>query len=108
MSSSHDTTLNIWDAYTGAIVTHLEGRECWVSAICFSPCGRYIVSAFGDNTWKVWRVRDVSCFATLSEYGSPVKNVVFTPDGKMLWFVAQDGTVLGRRLTNLVPDELVQ
>ena len=108
LSSSHDTTLNIWDTYTGAIVTHLEGRECWVSAICFSPCGEYIVSAFGDNTWKIWRVRGMSCLATLSEHGSPVINIVFTPDGKMLWFVAQDGTVFSRRLIDLVQDELLQ
>ena len=46
VSASHDGTLKLWDAQTGAELATLAGHADVVQACAFSPDGRRIVSAF--------------------------------------------------------------
>ncbi|EJF61814.1 WD40 repeat-like protein, partial [Dichomitus squalens LYAD-421 SS1] len=104
LSASDDRTMKVWDAHTGAMVRSLDGHEIGVRGACFSPCGTYIASA--AETVRIWRTSDGSCLAVLSDHDDPwVSHVAFTPDGTMLWSGAFNGTVLGRRLQDVIPDE---
>ncbi|EJF58830.1 WD40 repeat-like protein, partial [Dichomitus squalens LYAD-421 SS1] len=105
LSASWDKTMKISDARTGAVVRSLDGHKGRVHKACFSPCGRYIASASVDKTVRVWRTGDGSCLATLSDHGEAVWEVAFTPDGTMLWSAADNGTVWGRRVQDIVPDD---
>ncbi|EJF58710.1 WD40 repeat-like protein [Dichomitus squalens LYAD-421 SS1] len=106
LSASDDETMKVWDAHTGAVVQSLMGHEDPVRSVCFSPSGKYVVSTFDEGAMpRVWRTSDGSCFATLSDHGCWVSHVAFSPDGTMLWSGAVNGTVLGRRLQDIVPDE---
>ena len=43
VSSSHDKTVQIWDATTGAKVTKMEGHSFSVQPVAFSPDGVDVV-----------------------------------------------------------------
>ncbi len=54
VSGSHDHTLKLWDAKTGACEATLQGHHGWVSGCAFSPDARFIISGSWDQTLKVW------------------------------------------------------
>jgi WD40 repeat protein len=51
---SHDKTIRVWDAYTGKLLTVLEGHTLPVYAVAISPAGTKIVSGSTDKTLRVW------------------------------------------------------
>ena len=75
----------VWEAMTGkeiASVTH----DSDVSAIAFSPDGKYVVSG-GDNTARVWEAMTGKEIARMT-YDNSVHSVAFSPDGR---YVASGG-----------------
>ncbi|KAI1795734.1 WD40-repeat-containing domain protein [Ganoderma leucocontextum] len=76
-----------------------------VMRACFSPCGKYVVSASRDETVRLWRTTrdsDGSCVRTCSEHERLVTHVAFSPDRKILSSCAGDGTVVIRRMQDIV------
>jgi WD40 repeat protein len=59
----------------------LSGHTDNVYAVAFSPDGKVIVSASGDNTAILWDLPGGRPRATL-EHDAPVYEAVFSPDGK--------------------------
>jgi WD40 repeat protein len=56
-SSSHDTTLRLWDADSGACQAVLSGHGGRVNSLSATDDGRWLVSSSDDNTARVWDVR---------------------------------------------------
>jgi hypothetical protein len=55
VSGSHDRTVKVWDAQSGALLRSLEGHTDSVSAVTVSPDGRFIVSGGSlDGSVQVW------------------------------------------------------
>src|SRR5205807_2045057 len=46
--------LMLWDRQSGNEIRALSGHEAYVSAVAFSPDGRFFVSGSRDNTLRVW------------------------------------------------------
>lgn len=59
------------------------GHTGWVTAISFSPDGRYLASASIDGTVKLWRLEDGS-MRTIGVHASRVESLAFSPDGAYL------------------------
>ena len=57
MSASHDKTLNVWDAATGAKISVLEGHSEAVYGVSFSPDGGKMTTGGADRSVLVWDAR---------------------------------------------------
>jgi WD40 repeat protein len=63
-----------------------------VSDVEFSPDGTAVAtSSRVDKTVRVWDSRTARALAILGEHVKPVRNVVFSPDGRFLLDVSHDG-----------------
>ena len=97
-SGSNDSTVKVYDSYTGdALLTldgHGQGRV--VNTVEFSPDGQHIMSAASDGTVQLWKVSDGTKQKTYNEHRASVTMAVFAPDGLTLASGSQDGTVVIR------------
>ncbi|NIT03423.1 WD40 repeat domain-containing protein, partial [Candidatus Saccharibacteria bacterium] len=48
--------MSVWDVENGAVSKVLEGRECGIYSVAWSPDGQVIACAFGDSTIGVWDI----------------------------------------------------
>ncbi|MDA1055848.1 MAG: protein kinase [Planctomycetota bacterium] len=71
----------------------LKGHTNWVSSVAFSPDGKRLASASGDQTVKVWDVTGGQKTLTLTGHSSFVYCVAFSPDGKWLASASRDKTI---------------
>ena len=95
VSSSHDHTICMWDAQTGAQVGNpLQMHTSSALSVVFSPNGRYIVSGSYDHKIYIWDAQ------TGDQVGSPlhghtsvVESVAFSPNGRHIVSGSWDHTI---------------
>ena len=87
----------IWNMETRQIVGHLEGHGGWVSAVCYSPDGRWIASTEPTSTTVyLW---DAQTHQLIREWHSGEPNpdadtfqLFFSPDSQRLYAITQEGS----------------
>jgi WD40 repeat protein len=70
-SGSHDKTVHIWRADTGAHVAALQGHDKYVLALAVLSDGR-LASGSWDNTVRLWDVSHPASAPRVLRHGSPV------------------------------------
>ena len=86
---NHPTVQENW----GNSVQTLEGHRDWVSAIAFSPDGKYLATGSHDNTVRLWDTATGALHSTLQGHGERVYGTAFSPKGDLASISPLDGTV---------------
>lgn len=82
-TGSHDRTIKIWDATTGALEQTLFGHRDWVWSLAAQPNGSILASGSFDGDVRLWNVQDGSVINTIT-VGARIWSVAFRSDGKKL------------------------
>ncbi|THU79247.1 hypothetical protein K435DRAFT_698261, partial [Dendrothele bispora CBS 962.96] len=95
VSGSHDNTVRVWNARTGAPEGDpFQGHSHWVTSVAFSPDGERIVSGSDDNTVRVWNTKSGTPEGDpFQGHSGWVSSVAFSPDGERIVSGAYDNTV---------------
>ncbi|MCB8943613.1 MAG: NACHT domain-containing protein [Ardenticatenaceae bacterium] len=108
-SGSRSNVIKLWGLETGdwrlgespisslqSPISTLSGHTGWLYALAFSPNGRLLASASGDNTARLWHISSLQSpvsSLTLSGHTSWVHSVAFSPDGQTLATGSGDETI---------------
>lgn len=59
VSGSSDTSVKIWNAMNGDIISTIRGHNQVVSSVCISPDAKRIASGTADGTIKIWKTSSI-------------------------------------------------
>jgi WD40 repeat protein len=76
--------VHVWDVQTGQELLAFKGHTRVISSMAFSPDGKRLASASGDETLKVWDAQTGQELLTFKGHGGLTASVAFSPDGKRL------------------------
>jgi hypothetical protein len=93
----------LWDAATGKDVRRFSGEPCSITALAFSPSGKVLAAAGGqqqdalglwvDGTLCAWEVATGKEIRRDRASGRAIRAIRFTPDGKALVCACPGGTL---------------
>ena len=81
VDSSGEAVL-VWSVEQGEQIAHFTGHTSSIYSLCFSPCGRFLVSGGRkDGTVRVWDTADCQQVAEYTGYGSACMIASYSPEG---------------------------
>jgi WD40 repeat protein len=84
-----DSTIRLWEALTGRLLSELVGHDRAVTSLAFSPDCRTLLSAGWDCTVRAWSVDRGTEFGVVSRHAIPATN-----DGRAEMSLSRDGRLL--------------
>jgi F-box and WD-40 domain protein 1/11 len=88
VTCSKDTTIKIWNRFTGRLIRTLTGHRGPVNAV--QVRGKLLASASGDGMSKLWRLEDGMCIKEFSSDDRGLACVEFSEDSKFVWAGGND------------------
>jgi len=82
-TGSHDRTVKIWDAATGALQSTLLGHRDWVWALAAHPTRNILASGSFDGDVRLWDVSTGQILNTIT-IGARVWSLAFRSDGSKI------------------------
>jgi WD40 repeat protein len=92
VSASHDKSIRIWDARTGAQLAVLLGHSDRVIFAAYSPDGTRIVSTSRDKTARIWDARSGVQLVVLKGHDAVVTYAAYSPDSSRIVTSSADKT----------------
>lgn len=90
-SGSQDTTVKVWNLYSGELIGTLRGHTKPVNTLAFTPDSRILVTGSSDTTIKLWNVATGKLLNTLFGHASQINSLAINPDGQTLASAGNDG-----------------
>lgn len=75
--------IRLWDVETGDEIRRLTAHGA-IRGLAFSPDGKRLASASNDKTARIWEVETGKVLIKLPAQKLELRDVVFSPDGKLL------------------------
>ncbi len=79
-----ETTVQVWNASTGARIVTYRGHIGMVHTLMWSPDGQRIASAGDDKTVQIWNAASGVTIFTYHKHSSPVSYLSWSPDGSKI------------------------
>ncbi len=79
-----ENAVSLWDAVTGEHLGTLTGHKQAIWSVAFSPDGRTLASSSADGSLRLWNVASRRELMAISEGGSSLAHLRFSPDGTFL------------------------
>ncbi len=103
VSGSDDKSVKLWSIYDRRLVYSFEDHNEKVNSVAFSNDGQYIVSGsgnvydivsgVGDNSIKLWSMRDKKLIYSFEDHSRAVLSVAFSNDGKYIVSGSDDKSI---------------
>jgi WD40 repeat protein len=97
--------VRLWDAGTGQQLRCFSGSGSNISALAFSPDGRYGLSVANDNVVRVWDLKTGEQVRAFTGHTDLVWAATFSPDGRFVLTGSSDHTA---RLWDIASGTLVR
>ena len=93
-----DSTIYLYSFNNSSIAARLSGHEFYVSALEFSPNGRFLASGSADQSIAIWDVENRFRMTRLQGHVNEVHCLKFGPNSECLFSGSRDGEI---RMWNL-------
>ncbi|MBJ7898448.1 MAG: hypothetical protein GC158_00695 [Cyanobacteria bacterium RI_101] len=84
--------IHLWDDQLN-LLAESRGHICWVWSVCFTPDGRFILSAGQDRTLRRWDGYTGKCLEIWRGHRGVITAVAVSPDGRWLASASEDRTI---------------
>jgi WD40 repeat protein len=95
--------LKIYSTSDGALQQSIKKHTDWVTAIAYSPDGKYLASADRAGNVYVWEAKAVREVFNLQGHKAGITALSFRPDSKLLASASEDGTIKLWDMTSGLP-----
>ena len=93
VSGSDDSTLKLWEVFTGREVRTFKGIRANVTAVAFSPDGSLVFSGHNDGTLAFWEISTGQKIRTIKGHATWIHSVAFAPHSRLALSGSDDMTV---------------
>ena len=95
--------LNIWDANTGNLITHLKGHTASVTCLAWTADGKTLISGSSDSSIRTWNTTTWQQINVFTGNTDPVSAIALSPNGRILASASWDFTARLWNLENCQP-----
>mmetsp|Transcript_10275 Transcript_10275/g.11808 ORF Transcript_10275/g.11808 Transcript_10275/m.11808 type:complete len:306 (+) Transcript_10275:172-1089(+) len=93
LTSSDDTTVNMYETKTFEQVGTIKGHSSWVMCVTCSPDDQYFATASSDKRVRLWDLKQRNCIQTFESHSDQVYMVCFNDVGSRLVSVGAEGDI---------------
>jgi WD40 repeat protein len=79
-----ENAISVWESATGSRLGTMTGHKQGIWSVAFSPDSRTLATSSGDGTLRLWNVASRRELLSISDPGTNLTDLIFSPDGQYL------------------------